>query len=1040
MVIPYSNLMIKGRVDKQRCKPPECTGICIDHNSNPMSESGQSEAKSLHFDNKLFASNGEAAREFLRVPLDGIAGDSNSGSLTDGRDELNIKRSSTNSKDFTAEQDNHKIIGNSNRESSCSVESSGSNILEPKLVPGENYMSGNKHSKSKQLMKLTRGLKFSKGSQNAANQGQSSPSNENENKDSKMGVSLGISKSKKISVSGPPGKKPQESKVRLFNRKRRNRNKLVANAGNSLWRPLTDCSWISASGRAFTLKKTSLSSLCDAERDALRQIVIQKLQDYQLGCNISPPKDGNSARRTWKQRLFLGRKDKDAKEQRTHFGIPIAQVIANDAEAAEELSSRSDTTSTGRRSIVRQEEITKEDPDSLSFNEDDLNTRRSSLPNSYAPLLRSNSFDLEEDNGLDLLNADNLQECHERTTTILRRESQRRRQANNHRRSRLLDALTLSSSSASYISIIDRDDELKPPGPQVPKIVLILIEYIEQHGLSVLGIFRTGGLRKRVRHMREELERGNISIIHSEETNPQDVAALFKEFFRDLPDPLLTRELYTPFLATRKLTDPQQRQAALQLLTGLLPVPNRDTLKALLSCLSKVAAHSQDYVDADGNTIPGNKMDSRNLATLIGPNILHRVKANSSMQTFSPEESLRFAEENNKMIDVVKDMIENHDTLFQVSAQLHDEVLKMLLDTEPETVDYVLRKKASRVSQIEFPDDIQEELSKVPENAHAHPKRSMTLGSTPRPKINSRYSDEGSYIRDSLRIKTSPQSTTRLRKTSTPDRPGSTRSVLSTTSEPDRFSYRKSNSSFQSAASSNRRSQSESADIPEDEIASLAVNRASYRDSGLSMGRNSQRFSGVEETRRKINALETVPSPTLSGSGFPSKSSTPYSSPSGTPILERVEKVEQSQVKLRDRESRESRDSAYASGRFQRKGGLPHHGLQGIFSLGEEDLSPDASQCSPTSPVFLSEILNEPAFNNNFKKGSSESRKISLPAKMITDLKEKENQDRHSLPRSISEVAESKQRKLLLTWEEATWPHWDPNATEQEMPDHETIL
>ena len=51
--------------------------------------------------------------------------------------------------------------------------------------------------------------------------------------------------------------------------------------------------------------------------------------------------------------------------------------------------------------------------------------------------------------------------------------------------------------------------------------------------------------------MREELERGNFSIIQSEETNPQDVAALFKEFFRDLPDPLLTRELYAPFLATR---------------------------------------------------------------------------------------------------------------------------------------------------------------------------------------------------------------------------------------------------------------------------------------------------------------------------------------------------------------------------------------------------------------------------------------------------------------------------------------------------------
>ncbi len=51
--------------------------------------------------------------------------------------------------------------------------------------------------------------------------------------------------------------------------------------------------------------------------------------------------------------------------------------------------------------------------------------------------------------------------------------------------------------------------------------------------------------------MREELDRGNTSVIESEETNPQDVAALLKGFFRDLPDPLLTRELYTPFLATR---------------------------------------------------------------------------------------------------------------------------------------------------------------------------------------------------------------------------------------------------------------------------------------------------------------------------------------------------------------------------------------------------------------------------------------------------------------------------------------------------------
>ena len=32
--------------------------------------------------------------------------------------------------------------------------------------------------------------------------------------------------------------------------------------------------------------------------------------------------------------------------------------------------------------------------------------------------------------------------------------------------------------------------------------------------------------------------------------SPHDVGALLKEYFRDLPEPLLTRELYTAFVGT----------------------------------------------------------------------------------------------------------------------------------------------------------------------------------------------------------------------------------------------------------------------------------------------------------------------------------------------------------------------------------------------------------------------------------------------------------------------------------------------------------
>ena len=51
--------------------------------------------------------------------------------------------------------------------------------------------------------------------------------------------------------------------------------------------------------------------------------------------------------------------------------------------------------------------------------------------------------------------------------------------------------------------------------------------------------------------LREEFDSGRDVILTSEH-NPHDVAALLKEFFRDLPDPLLTRELYAAFVATRR--------------------------------------------------------------------------------------------------------------------------------------------------------------------------------------------------------------------------------------------------------------------------------------------------------------------------------------------------------------------------------------------------------------------------------------------------------------------------------------------------------
>ena len=58
-------------------------------------------------------------------------------------------------------------------------------------------------------------------------------------------------------------------------------------------------------------------------------------------------------------------------------------------------------------------------------------------------------------------------------------------------------------------------------------------------------------------------------------------------------------------------------------------------------------------------------MDSHNLATLFGPNILHKAKSTEKEFTV---ESMERAEERKEVIDVVKAMINKHQALFQVSA------------------------------------------------------------------------------------------------------------------------------------------------------------------------------------------------------------------------------------------------------------------------------------------------------------------------------------------------------------------------------------
>ncbi|KAB0372130.1 hypothetical protein FD755_015922 [Muntiacus reevesi] len=232
--------------------------------------------------------------------------------------------------------------------------------------------------------------------------------------------------------------------------------------------------------------------------------------------------------------------------------------------------------------------------------------------------------------------------------------------------------------------------------PWVRKIPLE--EGMTTHSKELDGLLSMGSQR-----LREEFDRG-VDVSLEEEHSVHDVAALLKEFLRDMPDPLLTRELYTAFINTL-LLEPEEQLGTLQLLIYLLPPCNCDTLHRLLQFLSIVARHAEDNVSKDGQEVTGNKMTSLNLATIFGPNLLHKQK--SSDKEFSVQSSAR-AEESTAIIAVVQKMIENYEALFMVPPDLQNEVLISLLETDPDVVDYLLRRKASQSSS---PDMLRSEVS-----------------------------------------------------------------------------------------------------------------------------------------------------------------------------------------------------------------------------------------------------------------------------------------------------------------------------------------
>uniref|UniRef100_A0A674D1U6 Rho GTPase activating protein 6 n=1 Tax=Salmo trutta TaxID=8032 RepID=A0A674D1U6_SALTR len=454
-----------------------------------------------------------------------------------------------------------------------------------------------------------------------------------------------------------------------------------------VWKSEGDFTWNSLSGRSVRLMPTAIQSLSELERTWLQEVAFNRLhQDYDLGCQITIPKDGQKRKKSLRRKLdsLAKEKNKDKECIPQAFGMALSQVIAND------------------RTHRQRQDGLRQDPPHREEHKDPSDLVSSIL---QFATKRSTNKELSSSNSSLSSTSETANESTSPSTPEAAPRARRRGGMSvdsitdlDDNQSRLLEALQLSlpaEAPSKKEKHRDKRLSLNPIYRQVPRLVDSCCQHLEKYGLQTVGIFRVGSSKKRVRQLREEFDRG-VDVQLDEEHSVHDVAALLKEFLRDMPDPLLTKELYTAFINTM-LLDCEEQRSATQLLVYLLPACNSDTLHRLLQFLSTVANHAHDSQDKDGQEVTGNKMTSLNLATIFGPNLLHKQK--SSDKEFSVQSSAR-AEESTAVIAVLQRMIVTFHSLFMVPPDLQNEVLMSLLETDPDVVDYLLRRKASQSPDV----------------------------------------------------------------------------------------------------------------------------------------------------------------------------------------------------------------------------------------------------------------------------------------------------------------------------------------------------
>ncbi|XP_072415256.1 rho GTPase-activating protein 17a isoform X6 [Chiloscyllium punctatum] len=154
------------------------------------------------------------------------------------------------------------------------------------------------------------------------------------------------------------------------------------------------------------------------------------------------------------------------------------------------------------------------------------------------------------------------------------------------------------------------DEHLKRSGREIALPIEACVMMLLETGMKEEGLFRIAAGASKLKKLKAALD-CSASQLDEFYSDQHAVAGALKSYLRELPEPLMTYQLYDEWVQAASVPDMDKKLQALWLTCSKMPKSNNSNFRYLIKFLSKLAQHSDV-----------NKMTPSNIAIVLGPNLL----------------------------------------------------------------------------------------------------------------------------------------------------------------------------------------------------------------------------------------------------------------------------------------------------------------------------------------------------------------------------------------------------------------------------------